>query len=568
MQRKSWLVLAALAAVGTGLYLTFPKRAGENSGAAAAAPGSSYQWMNGLPLTSPPAAVTAAGFGADLTERVLDRIDWGVSEVQNYSLRQLERLPDAPPRAAARVSELVSTRSLEAFYAVRLLEFLGRVGAADQMAVIDSGLGSPSEALRRGAVKALRSLGTPAARDRILELTRSQDPALKAEAMSALAQVVGDPEAQLEALEAASPDAASLPGLIESLGGQGCTRAIPAIASHLSDQSQRTRLAAAMALTMLHDPEGRGLAVLREQLRSPKLEDQTMALERFAMARVTPPLADLKPLLASPSVHLRVTIAELLGAAAADAGSERLDLLEQLADDPVSRVRVKALSELYKAGRTDVALPLIDRIRSRKGGELNEAVQIVSELMKDPRALPVMRERIVTETDPHDRASLLHGLSAFGDGDSVTSFVSDLVRAGTEADPVISSSGDRSQAARLSAHAGLKMQTLGEPAARALLEVLAGNPSPTVALLALDVLRGVVRRMPPHENLQLTSEIVAALIGIVRSEAQDAAVRRAAAESLPFFDDVSLGKLLTAAKSSVRNRDVLRSIDLVLWNYF
>jgi HEAT repeat protein len=569
MQRKSLLVLAAVAAVGTGLYVTFPRRTGESGGGTSEAR-TPYPWMNDLPLATPPAAITGRGFGKDLTGRVLDRIEWGGSEVQNYSLRQLERLPDAPSRAAARVSELLATRSLDAFYAARLLEFLGRVGASDQIGVIESALESPAESMRRAAVRALRSLGTPAARDRILELTRASDPGVRNEAMSALAQVVGDPQSQLDALTLGAVDTTHVLGLIESLAAQNCRNAIPVIASHLSDSSERVRVTAAKALVMLHEPEGRGLAVLRALLRSPRLEEQTLAVEQFATAHVLPPLEDLQPLVASPSMQLRTTIAELLGSGAADAGAatQRLDLLERLADDPASRVRVTALSALYKLGRTDVALPLIDKIRSRKGGELGEAVQIVTELMKDPRALPVLRERIAVETDPHDRASLLHGLSAFADGASVQSFVGDLLRAGSESDPVISSSGDRSLGARLSAHAALKMQTLGAPAAQALLDVLARNPSTPVSLLAIDVLRGIVRRMAPDPDPALASRIAEALLGIVRSESRDGVVRQAAAESLPFFDEVARGEALAAAKGAVRNRDVLRSIDLVLWNYF
>jgi HEAT repeat protein len=106
--------------------------------------------------------------------------------------------------------------------------------------------------------------------------------------MSALAQAVGDPQSQLQALEAATPET-NVQGLIESLGAQGCTEAIPTIASHLGDRRTATRLAAAKALTLLHDPERRVLAVLEELLRSPRVEDQTMAVEQLSMARALPP---------------------------------------------------------------------------------------------------------------------------------------------------------------------------------------------------------------------------------------------------------------------------------------
>src|SRR5262245_51420862 len=171
MRRSSLVGLAVVAALGLVLYLTFPRRTSTGGEDAQKGEGTARHWINEIYLSVPPASVQAkGGAGSDLTERVLDRIDWGVSEVQNYSLRQLARQSDAPALAAARVSELLTTRSLDAFYAGRLLEFLGRAHAAEHMDVVLSALDSPAETLRRAAVKALGSMGTPAAHDKVLEL--------------------------------------------------------------------------------------------------------------------------------------------------------------------------------------------------------------------------------------------------------------------------------------------------------------------------------------------------------------------------------------------------------------
>jgi hypothetical protein len=231
---------------------------------------------------------------------------------------------------------------------------------------------------------------------------------------------------------------------------------------------------------------------------------------------------------------------------------------------------VAALHSLYRLGRTDVALPLIDKIRSRHGGELSEAVQVVSELMKDPRALPVLRERIAAESDPHDRrepaARAVDVRRRRVGGDVRRRLVCARAARRIRSSP---SSGDRSPGGRLSAHAGLKMQTLGPPPRRALLDVLAGNPprrwrcsrsTCCAASCAPDCRRARIPRSPPTSSRRCSASCN-------RRRATSPCVARPR-RACRFFDDIALGSSLIAAS---RVCGIATSCDRSIscfWNYF
>ncbi|MFO0980356.1 MAG: HEAT repeat domain-containing protein [Planctomycetota bacterium] len=563
MMRQTLVAGLVVAALGVGLYVALPARNAPER----LPPGASERvWINPVYLTEPPPGVRRGGLKRPLTERLVDRVGWATSEVQNYSLRQLQGQPDAASCVAGRLEELLPSRSLEIFHAARLLEFLGQAHEAAYVDLMIRCLEHPSRAIPLAAIKALAEVGTEAARAKLLELTRSADLPLRDAAIAAFTGDTLAPQAQLELLLAHPPR--GLQGIIEGLAAKGYTAAIEPIAAYLDDPSFAVRVAAARALAVLKDPRGRGVATLIALLRSGVVDEQLAAVRALTVARVLPAADECEPLFSSASADVRALAAEMVAAGQPETEAARQQkgrLLEQLAEDATSRVRRVAIQGLYAMGRTDVALPLVDDVRERHGGELMEAVQVLSEQLKDPRGLVALRERITRPADAYDRSALLHGLAQYGDAESVRFFVADLERAGGADDPRI---GERENAILLSYQAAVKVQGLGRAAVEALLSELAARPRAAVALLCLDALRGALTRFGAAADRDVAERAAGALATLIEDEQIDVAVRLAAVDTFPYLGDSSLAEPLQAALAHVRNIDVCKRIDLVLWNYF
>ncbi|MEW6741645.1 MAG: HEAT repeat domain-containing protein [Planctomycetota bacterium] len=530
-----------------------------------------YAWMNGLSLTPYPASAEVRRGGDDRIGRFLDRLSWGHSDVQNWTVRHLVQMgPAVADRAIERLPEALR---LQPFYARELLRLLGKVARPQHLEALEGALHHDFDFVRMAAVEALAGIDSPEALKRLEALTRSPDAALQEQAYAALRNKgLLETEYALAFLEEMQADC------VAGKPSDGVLRALRAllprpssdgaavVEGYLVAPDAMVRLQAARTLLAMGDPNSRGQAELESQLRAPEEgeEGRVRALAMLTEAGTLVPYEVLEPLAETDSVATATSLAQLLGAVlpglppSDDRVARGKRLLRRLAESSRPRVRLEALVALHRAGEAQVAQPFLDKIGTVCGSELRETVQILAERLEDPRGITAMRARLAQPSlDPLDRSHLLHGLAVYHDGEAVPEFIHDLLAAGTPEDP-------RTDRIKLSFWAAVKIQGLGVPAARALIDLLETLPRREVALLALDALRKLLSPLAPADR----ERAVALLESLAVAGTLPDDVRVGAVESFPFLDDLSLTPRLLDLSSRLDNPTVSSALGKVLANYF
>lgn len=335
----------------------------------------------------------------------------------------------------------------------------------------------------------------------------------------------------------------------------GLDFAADAVADQLDSENLKTRQVAVRTLLRLRDPRGTQAGV--EELRSGDEGRILAAITLFRDAAIPPPEPQRVALAAHPLAQVRQVLASTLGPRPDEPLEEEpsiLVVLERLADDADAAVRRTAVAQLFRRGRFIGLESYRDDLRQGHGDALKESVQFLCEKLRDPEAARLIRTRLESETEARDAANLLFGLRFVGDVVDADHYIANMLAAGTLED---SRAGGQLY---LSEYASLYVQDFGSAIAPRLVGAYANANTRAAKLMLLDALRGVAAEAGP-ESWDF-------VVGIVTDRSEEPAVRVAAAESLPFFDDVSRADQIQSLSREVENRQVATRLVDIFLNYF
>ena len=520
-----------------------------------------YDFANALPAAHPPEAALRSDALADLVKRALLRTEWGTPDVFNWAMRHL---PADPEERAALARALVIRYEKVLIGApllgARFLQAIGMVADPVGLPTLLRAARTPPTLLQIAALHSLSAFPlTDELRDLYASLSTPDTPE----------EVRNAAELEFQKRDVLG-DAAAIKSFIENRDGgeavpwllQVATRKLTgledACARHLTSASPRARRCAILALVVLGDP--RGAAAAREELQSTDLPRLTAALTIFRDGRAPPPRDDMLRLADHKNGEVRKGVAQALGPWCTGADEAwAVALLSRLTIDPDPVVQRTAIEQLWKHGRTEGLASWRDALKNGHGNALKEAAQLLCETLKDPAAPPIIRERLNGEKlDGNDQANLLFGLRFFTDPADLPLFVTRIERAGGVDDLRVGDHG------WLAEFASVYVQTYGAPATAPLAEALVRAQRPRAQLVLIDTLRGVVRGAAAPASAAAAERILA----LACDGAADHAVRLAAIESIPFFDDPALGRRLLSLREAVHDKRLADAITVVFASYF
>jgi hypothetical protein len=329
-----------------------------------------------------------------------------------------------------------------------------------------------------------------------------------------------------------------------------------ACARKLDDEVLRVRQTAILALLSLRDE--RGVAAGLEELAHAEPARAVLGLTLWRDADLLPPIDAVRPFAESRSAAMRKELAAALGAKGGGQDEEAaIALLRRLADDSDLYVSQTAVQQLWKHGLEDGLEKWRERLRRSYGADLREAAKFLCETLRDPQAAPILRDRLARERlDATDQANLLDGLRQVGDASDAPAYVERILRAGTKED------GRASERTFLSEYASLYVQGLGEAAVPPLVAALPRAPGPRARLALLDALRGVVKGAADADAA------ADAVLALLLDAGQPIEVRRAALDTIAFFDDAALGARLVELAGQVGEPELAERIRVLDASFF
>jgi hypothetical protein len=532
MNRSLPLLLVVGAAAGAIWFAFAPKR----DPAALEKTLPAYVFGNTLPRVHPPESALQKDVLSDPVRRALSRIEWGPPDIVYFTQRHF---PTDPKLRAALARGLVlrfeETARGAPLLGVRFLQALGLLGdPAGLDAVVRAAEGGPMF-LREAAIRALAGFPlTDALRDVYVQLSSDPDQEVVRIALNEFIkrENLGD-AATIEGFLQSSSGANAVPWL-----QQVATRKLPGLADacarHLDSASPRARANAILALLVERDP--RGVAAATQQLGAKDAGKVVEALSIFRDAALEPPLDRVRTLSEDASGEVRRYVAQALGPWTAAADEEAVvAILRRLAADSDAIVQKTAVEQLWHHGRREGLEEWSERLQRGHGNELREAVQLLCEALKDQASFQVARTRLAQERlDGNDQSNLLYGLRFAADAKDLDLFVNRVAQADSPADLRV---GDRGW---LSEYAGVYVQSYAAAGIAPLVALLKAADRDRPRWIALDALRGVLKSAAGAD----AKAAVDAVLALAEDPRAAVGLRGAALDTLPFFDDLSLGPRL------------------------
>jgi HEAT repeat protein len=554
--KRRWPLLVVLLAIGAAVAFALASKQRGRSLEPTLTP---YVFASALPAAHPPEAALRSDALADPVKRALLRVEWGTPDIFYWSQRHL---PADPQERAALARALVSRYEKVLVGApllgARFLQAIGMVADPVGLPTLERAARTPPALLQIAALHALSGFPlTDRVRDLYISLSTPDTPeeVRNAAEMEFLKRDVLGDAAMIKSFLEQRDGGEAVPWLLQ-VSTRKLTGLEDSCARHLASASPRARRCAILALVVLGDP--RGMAAAREELQTTDLPRLTAALTIFRDGKATPPRDEMLRLADHKNGEVRKGVAQALGPWCTGPDEAwAVALLSRLTIDPDPVVQRTAIEQLWKHGRTEGLASWRESLRSGHGNALREAAQLLCETLKDPAAPPIIRARLGGEKlDGNDQANLLYGLRFFTDPADLPLFLSRIERAGGEEDVRV---GDHSW---LSEFASIYVQTFGAPATAPLVESLARVKRARAELVVIDTLRGVVRGAPA------AAAAAERILALVCDGDADHAVRLAAIESIPFFDDAALGARLLSLREAVHDKRLADAITVVFASYF
>lgn len=497
-------------------------------------------------------------FIADPPERWFDRLLWAPS---NLFPATQQKIADMPRTQSRRFVELVDAewaRNPE-----RAHIFFSSLGQlADDvpraLEILIEGTRSSSNLVRDWATRGLMLVDSEEAALQVEQMLRDTSQQVRSAAAQALIHMKNPTAlAALMRYAETNPDD-GIRHVLYHLGEMTHDpAAIPVLRQYLDGEP--TQHAIALQSLILHgDPNAIDIAY--KQLEHPDPDQHLRALTM--LARAPTDLLDYKRLLPSldaAAAIVREKSAEILFVMIRDGGLQDppdhslSDVLLDLSNDRDYRVSQVSMAALYSLGRKDIAESYLKGIESTHGAVLHTNVDVATSLLKDDRALPAIRRRLTTDPPPdvHNVSVLLNGIGNLGDPAGADLLI-DLIRGATAMEPVDENGSTASEKA---AHLISNLGPTVLPELRAILEE-PGLAAP-VYLRTLDAMRG----FSDPSSLDV-------LLAVAIDQERDAAVRKAAIETLPFLVGVDLfTPLMDVMGDLADNHELARAAQWVLADY-
>lgn len=406
--------------------------------------------------------------------------------------------------------------------------------------------------VRAEATRALIQLDTPAAAARAEKLLDDPVEMVRRSALRALTEMT-TPDA-LKALEryAERNPEEGIKHALAKLGKDAeDPSVIPILRQHV-DRPDEGRFYALDGLARFGD--GNAIDRLYEMLDLPDPGSLQRTLQSLLQA--PPELIDvdrLEGLVTNRYPDVRALGAVLLARMANAEGVEKrekvLELLGRQVGDLDMRVRHPAYEGLFRAGRTEVTEPFLRLVPTASQYQLHTSVDVLTKVVGDQRAAPLLVERLRTEEDPRDRAILLTGLANLEAPEGLQVLLDTIRRA--SADEPRDGNG-----APLSQTAALHVAKFGRAAQAPLIEIAENDDLTMEARMrALDALRAVPDADAIDDVLDL------ALDPTLPRE-----LRQAAVETLPHLDGDLFG-ILSEGIGDFVDVDLARLAQVVLFDY-
>jgi hypothetical protein len=226
--------------------------------------------------------------------------------------------------------------------------------------------------------------------------------------------------------------------------------------------------------------------------------------------------------------------------------------LHLLLDDPRPDIRLKVLEGLFKAGDESVALPFLQKIPRAKGAELAEAVEIVSRLIRHPRAADLLVERFENDggLSGNERLSILSGLAELEAPEAVDIYFRVI-------DGEWNSRSIEIGEFTLDRHAAFKVHALGEGVFEKWLEFLEDDDGNEEAYLFVNGTRNLGD--PRAAGL---------LLDLAGDARRPRWIREEAVKSFALLEDITLGSRLLEFREKCPDRDLADLAYTIFWNYF
>src|SRR5688572_29763664 len=442
MSRRVPLIVIALVVAGVAVWAFLPKRAANPGSPADLEP---YAFANKLPEFRPPLTALAPNVLADPVKRTAARIEWGPPDVFYWAASRLPADPadrDALARALlAELEKVLASASLSTQRLIDALAVLAEPVARSPLMRIAEAPPPKGDFLQVSAVRALAKYP----RDEEImtlfaKLSTSPSATVRHAVMTEVmkSEELGDARTLSEYLDA-SEGSGAVP-FLQQVGARKLVGCADACARHLDSELPRARQSAIYALLSIRDP--RGFAAGSEELARPEPERVTLAITLFRDASAPPPIERARALLDSPDPTIRRELASAMGPWYEPADEEAaLQLLRRLAADGDPSVRKTAVHQHWKHGKQEAVEEWRERLRNAHGAALREAAQFLGEMIRDPAAAPILRDRLAKVRrseglllDGADQANLLNGLRHVGGLEDAPEYVERILRAGTPQD--------------------------------------------------------------------------------------------------------------------------------------
>ncbi|MBM4014642.1 MAG: hypothetical protein FJ293_06735 [Planctomycetes bacterium] len=539
------------------LVALWPKRRAPAALPAELAP---YTFANALPALNPPLEALGRDVLTDPVRRTAARIEWGPPDVLYWSYRHL---PTDRARLSARLLErLEPIRIGSPLLAQRLVDALGEVGDPGALPVLRRlAEFSPQneEHLQLAAIRALSKFARDPETVALFERL-SADPRPHV-AATALQQVIereafATPEVIADLL--AQYDAGEAIPLLQEVGRRRLADCADAAARHLASPAIRIRQNAIYALLAVGDPRGTAAALAEFDSDDAARRLEALTLFRDAAAPLPPERA--RALSDHPQGDVRRELAVALAASAGSAADPAVDaLLTRLAGDPDPVVARVAAHQLFRRGRSEALDSWRETVRTGRGASLREALTFLCEVVQDPATAPLVRDRLGDAAlDGGEQGNLLGGLRFIGTAEDAPHFLRRLLASG--------SADDRRAGEHmwLSDLATTHVQALGPGIGPALLAAWAAAPTLRAQLAALDALRGVLRELAVPDQQRCGERLLA----LVADETAPPELRLAAADTIAFTADATLGERLFALRPTLDDPELAARILALYASFF
>ncbi len=506
-----------------------------------------FEFVRELNVQALPESALRAGVQADRCERWFARMTWGDTQVRDRTaplLRQLDR------QEQLRFTRMASERlERDPNTVAALITGVGQFDLDEARALVLRCAEHPSNFLRAEAARALGAIDGEAAALRAEKLLIDPYEAVRHAAVNSLIEMRSP-----VALEVLRRFAEREPreGLHATLTHLGMDTSDPSVIPTLRqyiDRNDGLEMVALDALARFGD--GNALDRLYSLLSSPAAATRMNALR--SLGNAPPEMLEVdrfEKSLSEGNAVLRRLAAELLWHTSQGLASEQRDRLlaaaDHVAKDPDPEVAGRAIGTLYTLGRHDVAESYLRAVAGSTGVDLSRAVEFLVRVFRDPRAEPMIRQRLASNPEPRDAAALLAALGLTGDPETWSAF-----------EPFIRHAGDDEPrdpgGIAISFHAALAASRLGPKIVPRLLALLDEDLGDGPHLRALDVLRGIDG-----------ADCIAELAAIVRDESRSKAVRLAAIDTLAFLKAPGVFDALNGALPTLQDPELAQRARLVL----